>query len=126
MVMPDNPAITGMICFYSQWLYPIFERIGTDESQKLSEQASKISAENPLHCMGHEDKTWELPHLGACSPGKVLAILPAYIVWFCKSSNKDALLPDSPLIQAADLGYKMWKMQISPPKHPINPTQKIL
>lgn len=108
----ENAAIYPMIVFYSMDCYPIFERIGYDESKRVAEAAQAFSLIEPLlmpNARGKFSQT-ELPHFGVRSAPYVAALMAAFIVWSQHEWFDQPYIPaGSMLLQAAEEGYQNWK-----------------
>ena len=104
--MTENVA--GIVMLYSIGLFDTFARLGIAEAAKLVQAADDVCQQQPLHLMLGSQERWEMPHLGLCTAGRLLAIMSAYIVWRQWESGI-TYLPDSPFLAAADTAYNLWK-----------------
>lgn len=114
-----DPAVYGMIMFYSMSLYPKFEEIGEVETMRLADEASKISMIEPL--LDGSKNEYLLPHIGKVSTGKAAAVMSAALVWHQRCAGITEL-PASDLLSAANDGYNFWKLtQSSDSSHKPSP-----
>jgi hypothetical protein len=106
---PFTDPIYSIVAFYSVTWYRKFELLGYEAAKTVAGSATIISAENALEHEVGSTKRYRLPHLDQdFTPGQVLAITPAFLVWESKKTNNP--LPDSPFLQAAEQGWKLWQM----------------
>lgn len=104
-----DPAFPPMITFYSVAFFQLFDRIGLEAAREVAQAASDISCQHALQYECGKAITYDLPHVGKVSPGKVLAAMPAFLVWQQRGAGID-YLPDSVFLQAADDAYKLHKL----------------
>ena len=112
MTAPDNAALHGAISFYAASCYPTFERLGFDAAKEAADAAGEANSQYP--CWQRDKKgqfpEFDLPHFGKRSSVFCIAVLCAFLVWTQKAAGNP--LPDSPLLAAAEDGWKLWKMEV--------------
>lgn len=105
-----DPAFPPMIMFYSIGFFRLFDQIGIEESSKLAQAASDISGERALQYECNTGVTHELPHVGKVTPGKVLAAMPAFLVWRMKRQSID-YFPESVLLRASLDAWILYELE---------------
>ncbi len=98
-----------MVLYYSLGLFAVFEQVGEQEAAKMAEAASNFASECPLHNLAGSDKRFTIPHIGECTAGKTLALIPAFIVWKA-SILKMEYMPENKLIEAASTALELYHL----------------
>jgi hypothetical protein len=104
--MTETEALRTAVMYYSAGIFPKFEAMGHDAAKKAAEFCSEWSGEQPLWLGGATPR--EVPGFGTCSAAYGLAVMSAFIVWVQKLAGHE--LPTSPLLQACESGWDLWKM----------------
>jgi len=106
-----DPAIYGCICYYAASIYPVFERVGYRRAELAAKAAESASVVYPLFMRDKKGQFPEvdIPCFGKKSTPFAAAVMAAFLVWTQRAAGFP--LPTSPILQAADDGYNLWKME---------------
>lgn len=110
-----SPGLCEVVMLYSVAIYDQLNRLTIGQSKEVVDAALEIGLFNPLLMRNKHGKfdEFELPHLGKKSSVYVVAVQAAYLIWN-QRHMKNAYVPNSPLLRAADDGFRFWKMQQRP------------
>ena len=106
-----DEALLGSIRFYSASLYPLFDNLGEVAAKEIAMAAEEANSRYPcwMRNAKGEFPEFELPHLGKKSSVFCIAAMSAYLAWTVLKAGME--LPDSPLLEAAQDGWQLWKME---------------
>ncbi len=107
-------ALEMPLIWYSQSCYPIFETIDEAAARASADFCSAWAMEYPLWMRDEHGKfpTRDIPGFGVKSSVFAIAVVSSYLVWTQKKAG--CPLPDSPLLQACETGYKTWRFSQNP------------
>ena len=109
--MPQcDPAMTGALTFFSVSCYERFATLTPAQCQEAADFASARSGEYPLWMRGKKGEfpQYDVPHFGTRSSVYLIALMSAFLVWSQKKAGIETM-PDSPLLDAALMGYKLYE-----------------
>jgi hypothetical protein len=107
--MSTDLALKSALMWYACSIYPVFERIGAEQTLLTAQAAADWSLEYPLWMKDEHGRfpTRDLPHFGVRSSVFAIAVQASYLVWTLK--QLDSPLPvDSDFLKACAEGYQMY------------------
>lgn len=115
----EDAALTGAITFYSVGCYERFMELTGDQAQEAMDFAQEQSMVYPLWQRNEKGEfpQYDVPHFGIRSSVWLMALMSAWLVWMQKGAGIE-LLPDSPLLKAAECGYTLLEAKVARCKDP--------
>ena len=103
----SDAALTGCVMWYSVNIYRRLGELTKAQITEAMDAAGEACNQKPLWMTG--DQTFTIPHFGAKSGPWIIALMSAYVVWTQKKAGEE-YLPDSPLLEAAALGWQLYQL----------------
>ena len=105
-----DEALYQAVMWISVGIYPQFEAMGEKKAREAVDFCSEWSEHLPLFLhKGNDFDQREIPGFGVRSSVYGMAVMSAFVVWVQKKAGNE--LPTSPLLEACETGYNLWKLR---------------